>query len=155
MKIPEVHFDSFEIVGIEARTTNAREATPSGVIGAMWARLGKERFLDRIPHRVDSDILVLFTDYESNKDGAYTYVLGTKVSSAKELPVGFVSYKVPAGSYAEFKGAGTQPAKVVLELWQKVWALANSKELNRAYKTDFEVHAASGGRVQLYIGLKD
>ena len=99
-----------------------------------------------------SDILVLYTDYESNKDGAYTYVLGAKVSSANELPPGFTSHKVPAGSYAEFRGGGTPAPKIVLELWQKVWALEDAKELNRAYKTDFEVHTASGGTVELYIG---
>ncbi len=155
MKIPETHLDSFEVVGIEARTTNASEASANGVIGPMWARLARESLLDRIPNRASSDIVALYTDYESNKDGAYTYLLGTKVSSAKELPPGFSSRRVPAGRYAEFRGGGTPAPKIVLELWQKVWALEESHELNRAYQTDFEVHTSSGGTVELYIGTKD
>ena len=79
MSAPNVQIGSFEVVGLEARTTNAREMTPNGVIGPMWARVGRENLLDGVPHRVGSDVVVLYTDYESDKNGAYTYILGTKV----------------------------------------------------------------------------
>src|ERR1700761_2438916 len=98
----KLHVDSFTVVGIEARTSNAREMAGEQVIGKMWARMRDEHLLDQIQHRVDSRVVALYTDYESDKDGAYTYVLGAKVSSDKDIPRGMVARKIPSGNYAMF-----------------------------------------------------
>lgn len=160
MDTPQVHISSFEVVGIEARTTNAREMTADGVIGPMWARVAQEKLLEKIPGKLSSDVIALYFDYESNKDGAYTYLLGVKVSSANSLPPEFARHKVPAGAYAEYRDAGASAAKVTVGLWQKVWSLEASHTLRRAYRTDFEIHPATSpngaeSRVSLYVGLRD
>src|SRR6185369_11127917 len=40
---------SFTVIGIAARTTNARESGPNGVIPQQWQKLFQEGVLDKIP----------------------------------------------------------------------------------------------------------
>ncbi|MDQ2841409.1 MAG: GyrI-like domain-containing protein [Acidobacteriota bacterium] len=151
--------DSFEVVGIEVRTTNAREMTAQGSIPKLWDRVMKEGLLQEIPNRDGPDVIVLNTNYESNKDGEYTYVLGVKVSSARDIPAGMSIHKVPAGEYAKFSALEESPTAVV-GVWRNIWSLEGSGQLKRAYQTDFEVHHKSTPgengkpRVDVFIGLK-
>jgi predicted transcriptional regulator YdeE len=150
----------FTVVGISARTTNAREMAGQGVIGKQWGRFMQENLLSQIPNKVDSSILAVYTDYESDANGAYTFIIGARVNSAEKIPNGMMATKVPAGRYAVLTSDKGPPAKVVPETWGRV--LAASKATlggDRAYKADFEVYdqrAADpqNARIDLYIGLK-
>src|SRR6266567_4693965 len=92
----------FTVVGISARTSNAREMTANGVIGPMWGRLMPDSLLARIPNKADSNIVAMYTDYASDHNGEYTYVLGARVASDADVPAGMVARKIPAGKYAVF-----------------------------------------------------
>jgi len=70
----------FTVVGISVRTDNAKEATPAGVIGKLWARLMQENLLAKIPNRVGENIVAVYKDYASGNAGEYTFILGAKVS---------------------------------------------------------------------------
>jgi len=147
--------DEFQVIGIEARTSNAREMTKDGVISRLWERLMKEGLLARIPNKTDSSIVALYTDYESDKDGAYTFVLGARVSSVASIPDGMVARKVPAGSFAVFTSERGPAAQVVYETWKRIWAAP----LDRAYHTDFELYderAADPRNTQMtiYVGIR-
>src|SRR6476646_2984632 len=98
----ETAVDSFLVIGIKARTTNAREMSGQGAIGPLWGRFVKDNLLERIPNRVDSRIIAVYSDYENGKDGAYSYLLGAKVKAAKDAPDGMASRQVIAGEYATF-----------------------------------------------------
>ncbi len=154
-----VHVEGFTVIGIAARTSNAREASPDGVIGKQWQRLMSEGLLAKIPNRADGNIIALYTDYASDKDGEYTYVLGARVTSAESVPAGMVAKKVPTGRYAVFTSERGAVQKVVPQVWQRVWATpANAPGGRRAYKTDFELYdeRARDPReavVEVYIGL--
>lgn len=156
----KLHSDSFTVIGLTARTTNAKEASGNGAIGELWARLRKEGLLARIKHRADNHIIALYSDYESDKDGAYTYTLGSKVTSAKDIPPGMVARRTESGDYAIFTAQGGPAAQLVLGLWQRIWALEKSpSELKRAYRTDYEIYldpdaSNADQRVDIYIGLK-
>src|SRR5258708_4778133 len=76
MKPRTVQQSGFTVVGIAGRTSNAKEMTAEGIISKQWERLMKEALLNRIPNRVDSAIVAVYTEYASDKDGEYTYVLG-------------------------------------------------------------------------------
>ena len=71
--------ESFLVLGIEARTTNNRETSGQGAIGPLWGRLTKDALLERIPNRVDDRIIAVYSDYENDRDGEYSYLLGAKV----------------------------------------------------------------------------
>ena len=161
-KVPmeELHVDSFTLVGLTARTTNAKEASGNGAIGQLWARLRSEGLLARIKHRADNHIVAVYSDYESDKDGAYTYTLGAKVTSAKDVPPGMVARRTESGNYAIFTDQGGPPAQLVIGLWQKIWSLEKaSRKLRRAYRTDFEIYLDPDAndadqKVDIYIGLR-
>jgi predicted transcriptional regulator YdeE len=160
MNMVTLHIDSFTVIGVEARTSNAREMSEDGVIGKLWARLQNENLLTRIPNRVDPRVVALYADYESDKNGAYTYLLGAKVSSANDIPPGMVSRKVESGTYAMFQAQGRPPAQMTIDLWKQIWSLEEAQQIHRAYKTDFEVHYGgsaddpANAHVAIYIGLK-
>jgi len=160
MNMVELHVDRFTVAGFEARTTNAQERTGNGPISQLWARLLSQHFVSAIPNRVDSHIVAVYSNYESDKDGPYTYLLGAKVASAKDLPSGMVSRDIVPGPYAMFTAEGDAPAQMVLNLWKRIRALEKSGWLPRAYKTDYEVHytgvadAAAKAHLDIYIGVK-
>ena len=70
----------FKIIGISTETSN-KEGEASTAIGALWGQFISENLLEKIPNRVDSDIVCIYTDYESDYTGKYTCILGLKVSS--------------------------------------------------------------------------
>ena len=55
-----------------------------------------EGLLGKIPNKVDSNILAVYTDYENDANGAYTFMLGARVSSTDSVPTGMVAKKIPA-----------------------------------------------------------
>jgi len=150
----------FTVVGIAACTTNANEMSGKGVIGQQWARFMKEDVLGKIPNKVDSSILAVYTDYESDANGPYTFVLGAKVKSADSVPTGRVAKKIPAGRYAVFTSERGPVDKAVPETWSKIWALHKSAPGgNRAYRADYELYderAADPQNVQVdvYVGIR-
>lgn len=158
MELVKLHVDSFTVIGFELRTANAREATADGAIGPLWQRLASERFINRISHRVDDRIIAVYGDYESDKDGPYTYTLGAKVSSARDIPPGMVARKVLSGSYAMFTAQGSSPEQMTVDLWKQIWSLEKPRQLHRAYRSDFEVHyndpESQRPRIDIYIGVQ-
>jgi predicted transcriptional regulator YdeE len=156
----KVHVEQFLVVGIEARTTNHREMSGQGAIGALWGRLTNEALLDHIPNRADDRIIAVYSDYQNGKDGEYSYLLGAKVRAAKHVPDGMASRQVGAGEYALFSAKGRSPAEMVIGIWREIWSLETAKKLKRAYQTDFEVYYNGPGAkppntlVDVYIGLR-
>jgi len=150
----------FVVVGTEARTTNAREMTPDGIIGRQWQRFMAENLLGQIPNRVDSSILAVYTDYASDNKGEYTYVLGARVNSIKQVPPGMVAKKIPAGQYAIFTSEKGRVEEVVPRIWEKINSLPKSAPGgDRAYKADYEIYdgrAANPKRAQVdvHVGIR-
>ena len=101
------------------------------------------------------------TDYESDKDGYFTEVVGFKRHSASDFDPGEVLAKVPAGQYAKFVNTGKLP-EVVIEAWMAVWQAEKDGSLKRAYTTDLEIYPnmreaernPDKVTVELYIAIK-
>jgi predicted transcriptional regulator YdeE len=155
-----VQQEGFTVVGIAVRTSNAEQMTSERPIGKQWERLFKEGVLATIPNKADGNIVALYTEYASDKDGEYTYVLGARVTKVESVPAGMVAKNVPAGRYAVFTSEKGPVQTVVVEMWRRVWATPKS-ELggNRAYKADFEVYDQRAQNpadsvVDLYIAVR-
>ena len=150
----------FTVVGIAVRTSNAKEMTSDGVIGKQWGRLMAEGLLAKIPNKADKAIIAVYTDYASDHDGAYTFVLGARATSDTDVPVGMVAKKIPAGRYALFTTEKGPAAKVVPEAWMRINFLAKSAVGgDRTYGADFEIYderASDPGsaQVDVYVGIK-
>jgi predicted transcriptional regulator YdeE len=158
MNLVKLHVDSFVVAGISARTSNAQEMTAEAEIPKLWQRLTSGNFLARIPNRVDDRVIALYTDYESDKNGRYTFLLGARVGSKKNLPPEFVARDIASGQYAMFTDRGGPAAEMTVNLWKRIWSLEKPGVLERAYKTDYEVHYGPAGdvaksQIDIYIGL--
>lgn len=155
-----VQLDGFEVTGIAARTNNAKEAGPDGVIPKLWQRVMQEHVLDQGPNKRYPNLYAVYTDYASDANCDYTLVLGAKVRSGASAAEGMVSKSVPAGRYAMFTSERGPVARIVVETWKRIWTYyelpANGQ---RAYHADFELYderAAdpNDAQVEIYIGLK-
>lgn len=154
------NIDGFTVIGISVRTNNAREMTADGLIGKQWSRLFKDEILKKIPDKSDWNIIAVYTDYASDHNGDYTFVLGAKVKAGVEAPAGMTAVKILPGKYAVFTSSTGPAPKVVPETWQRINTLPKSAVGgDRLYKTDFEVYdqrAADpqNSQVDVYIGIR-
>ncbi len=155
-----VQQDGSTVIGISARTSNAKEMTPDGVIGKMWMRLFQEGLIGKIPNKADSSIVAVYTDYASDHDGEYTYVLGARVTSDADVPAGMVAKKIPGGKFAVFTSERGPAQQVVPALWMKINSLPkDAVGSDRTYRADYEIYderARDPGNLQLdvYIGIR-
>ena len=145
----------FMVAGIAARTSNAREMTADGVIGKIWARLMQEDVLVKIPNKADASIVAVYTDYASDKDGEYLYLLGARVTSDAGLPAGVVAKKIPAGKFAVFTTGrvlgrksclkrGSKSIPCPSQLWEEIASIArimksmtNARRIRRICRPTF------------------
>lgn len=155
-----VQQDGFAVVGIAVRTSNAEQMTEARPIGKQWERLFKEGVLAAIPNKADGNILALYSEYASDKDGEYTYLLGARVTNVENAPAGMVVKNVPAGRYAVFTSERGPVQKVVVEMWRRVWETPKSAlGGDRTYKTDFELYDQRAKNpadsvVDLYVAVR-
>ena len=170
LAIPRLHYaqekpvkveeqKAFNVIGLAVRTNNKAEATGQGEIPKLWQRFMQQGTADKIPSRADQDLLAVYTDYESDQTGEYTYLIGSRVTSTADVPAGLTLKEIPAGSYAILESE-KGPAPVVLpKIWQQIWAMS-AKDLGgqRAFQADYEVYPPGfdpqNVQVTLHIGLK-
>lgn len=150
---------SFSVIGLAVRTNNKQEATGQGEIPKLWQRFMQQGTAAKIPHRADQDLIVVYTDYESDQNGEYSYVIGARVTSIAGVPAGLTLKEIPAGSYAVLESDKGPVATVVPKIWQKIWSMpANELGGERAFQADYEVYPQGfdpqNGQVTLHIGLK-
>jgi predicted transcriptional regulator YdeE len=159
METKIVELPEFSVVGIQARTNNAKEMKGEGEIPKQWARFFKEKIANQIPNKVDSNIYAVYTAYASDHNGDYDFVIGTKVSDVSDVLPGMVAVKVPKGRYAIVTSAKGPVAQVVPQAWHQVYDLEGGHRLKRAYKADLEIYDErsqdpQNSQVDLYIGIE-
>jgi predicted transcriptional regulator YdeE len=150
---------SFNVIGLAVRTNNKTEATGQGEIPKLWQRFMQQGTADRIPNRADQNLIVVYTDYESNETGEYTYLIGSRVTATNDVPAGLTLKEVPGGNYAILESEKGPAQAVVPKIWQQIWSMP-SKALGgqRAFQADYEVYPPGydpqNVQVTLHIGLK-
>ncbi len=150
----------FFVVGIAGRTNNADELSGTGKIGSIWETFLQQNLAAKIPNKIGLDLIAVYSDYESDHTGDYTYQLGVAVSSTDHLPEGLTIKYVPSGRYAMITSDRGSVTQVVPDLWRRIWLMPPA-ELGgtRAFLVDYEVYdqrAADPQRteIDLYIGLR-
>jgi predicted transcriptional regulator YdeE len=93
--------------------------------------------LEQIEDRVNDDIYCVYTDYESDHNGAYTTIVGCKVNDIENVPEGLTSLSVASASYIKYTAKGKLP-DAVAQTWQYIW----NSTIDRAYVADFDVYSA-------------
>lgn len=154
--------ESFMVMGIEARTTNAAEMGPYGIIPKQWEKFMQENLLTKIPNQTDGALIAGYTEYQSNKDGEYTFFIGAKVNSNASVPEGMVVKYIPKTNYLILTSQKGPIWEVIQGLWKKIWTLPASEagsEASRAYGFDYEVYDGRASdpmnaQVDVYLGIK-
>jgi predicted transcriptional regulator YdeE len=154
-QLPEI-----KLVGITSRTRNISEMDQSTAkIGLTLQKYFQGGFAEKISNRTNpTTTYCVFTEYESDFNGEYTYFVGQQVASFDDLPEEFVALTIPAQNYTKFtNGPGPMPA-VCIDVWKQVW-VDSELDSRRNYIADFEIYderASDHSKVVLdiYIGIK-
>ena len=150
----------FYVVGIAARTDNEAEMNGKGKIGEIWHRLLSDNLAAKIPNKLGIDLIALYTDYETDHKGEYTYLLGLPVSSIQNVPAKFVAKHIPGGRYAVVTSERGPVTKIVPKTWQGIWTMPVA-ELGgeRSFRADYEVYDQrsadpENAQIEVYVGLR-
>ncbi|MGI8951375.1 MAG: GyrI-like domain-containing protein [Chitinophagaceae bacterium] len=154
MQLETKFLNEFFIAGIWVRTTNANNQSQKN-IGELWQRFFSEKISNKINDKESKNIYCVYTDYESDFTGAYTCILGCKVSSLQKNNGEFVCKKIPASSYQVYTSVGKLP-DCVIQTWKEIW----NSTINRSYLADFDVYNetlqnAEHAEVQTFISIKE
>lgn len=151
-----------KIVGIKTRTNNPLETNSlEGRIFPLVKHYFQQNIAASIPNRTHpGTTFCIYTDYESDHQGDYTYFIGEEVSSFDGIPNDLKTLVIPPQKYIKFThGPGSMP-DVVRKPWQQIWQMTPA-ELGgmRSYISDFEIYDERSRDHQnivldIYIGIK-
>lgn len=148
--------EAFTVVGVSTVTSN-KDGKASEDINALWERFFKESVGQKVSDKVDDVIYCVYSDYEGDHEAPYRVTIGYKTGSSdsdnRNGADSFHKVNIGSGEYGIMSAQGPQP-QTLIETWTAIW----SSDLNRNFKTDFEVYGprffAEGiNEVLVYIGL--
>ena len=153
----------FKLVGISTRTNNAQifESDPStNKIAATVQRYFHNGLAERITNKKNpGTTFCVYTQYESDVNGDYTYFIGEEVTSFEGIDTEFELLTIPAQNYAKFTNQSGPMPQVCIDMWQNIWQMsASDLGGERAYVADFEVYDErsldhNNVELDIYIGI--
>jgi predicted transcriptional regulator YdeE len=139
------------LIGIQIRTiqTEIQHSFPQ-----MWNRFISEGIAEKIPNRINGNVLAVYSEYEGDHTRPFSYFLGCEVSTLDSVPPGMIGKIIPESNYAILSPKGAYPLSLV-KTWTSVW----NSNLNRSFTADFEVygpefHSQNNPSLKVYVGIK-
>ncbi len=129
--------EAIHIIGVKRRTTNEHKKALQD-IPVFWNKFIEDGIIELIPNKVGSEMYALYTNFEDGRSAAYDFIIGSQVSSLKDIPDGLVGIIIPAGTYAKVVAKGSL-APALLEAWQGIWA-NESLIVYDPLQVDYEVY---------------
>ena len=156
-----VNKTEMKLVGLTARTNNKNEMNPEmAKIGNLLGQFFSQGISAKIPGRKNPGVtLCVYTEYDSDEYGDYTYFIGEEVETFEGVPAELIQLTIPASAYQKFTTPAGQMPAVVIIAWQQIWQMtADDFGGKRAYRADFEVYDARAAdpmntTVDIYIGI--
>lgn len=146
-----VNIEEKMVAGIRIRTKNS-DKNVNRDIGMLWDKFYKESIYESIPNKKNGKSIGLYTNYESDADGAYDVFVCCEVKDSSNLPSGVQLKIIPKGKYAKFIVKGNMH-KAAAEFWMKLWNM----NIDRKYSCDFEEYQESSdmnnAEIHIYISL--
>jgi predicted transcriptional regulator YdeE len=151
-----------KLVGVSARTTNMDEANPSSSkIGPTISKFFMSGMQAKIPNRKrPGRVFAVYTGYESDLNGEYTYFVGEEVEEfIHEIPE-FQTLVIPEQNYIKFTSEPGKISNIVVDMWRNIWSMDPATlGGERRYAADFEIYdersqSAEKAVVDIYIGIK-
>ncbi len=131
MSNPQISLGEIPLIGLEIRTNN----TAATEIAELWQRFYANGVQDRIANCIDSRLFGLYSHYDSDHTGDYSFMIGCPVSDLERIPQGMVGRTIPAQTYEVSRAEGPLP-DALIEAWQTIW----QGDIKRAFSYDFEIY---------------
>jgi predicted transcriptional regulator YdeE len=126
--------EAFHLIGISVRTTNVNNQALKD-IGELFGYFVGQNILEKIPNKITGDIYCVYTNYESDYNGPYTTIIGCKVSSLENIPIGLIGKTIPDSKYQVYRSTGKLSISLA-KTWEGIW----NADLNRSYSADFDIY---------------
>ncbi len=148
-----VRKEKFKVIGIKVRTSN-ENGQAANDIGQLWQTFISENIREKIPNKVDSSILSIYTNYEKDHTKPYDTILGCIVSDLSDIPEGMIGTEFDQSNYSKFTTKGNLQQGVVYQAWVDIWG----KDLDRTFNADFEVYGEKAqnpedAEVDIFVGI--
>ena len=162
MKKIETYQAEKKIVGIKTRTNNRLEANSlEGKIFPVVKQYFHQNVAANIPNRIHpGTTFCIYTEYESDHHGDYTYFIGEEVASFEGVAGDLETLVIPSQKYIKFTNGPDSMPDVVRKPWQQIWQMTPA-ELGgmRSYISDFEIYDERSRDHQnivldIYIGVQ-
>ncbi len=159
IKLPEL-----KLVGITARTNNKHlfESDPAtNIVAATVQKYFYNQLAEKITLRKKPGVtFCIYTHYESDVTGDYTYFIGEEVTSFGKIEEDLEILNIPQQNYIKFTNQPGPMPSVCIDMWKNIWQMS-AVELGgeRAYVADFEVYDErsrdhQNTSLDIYIGIK-
>jgi len=164
MKKKKTELQALTLVGLTARTNNKNEMSPeTSKIGSLAGSYWGKQIANDIKHRVKPGVTyAVYTEFESDENGDYTYFIGEVVDSTENQDLSqFKTLTIPQSHYQKFTTESGKMPDVVISSWQRIWAMKESDfGGKRKYIADFEVYDERASDpnntvVDIYIGVEN
>lgn len=164
MKKTTTQLPDMTLVGITVRTNNKAEAafdSENAKIFPCIQRYFGQQLAEKIPHRKNpGTTFCVYTEYESDHTGDYTYFVGEEVSQSNGDLEGFETHIIPSQNYTKFTTGPAPMPNVIRDAWFKIWEMSpDALGGKRRYHSDFEIYDQRAADHQnivmdIYIGLE-
>lgn len=165
MKKTLSHLEEIKLVGIKVRTNNRNELDvqdcTSGKIFPCVQQYFHQQLFEKIAHRKNPGrTFCVYTEYESDHTGDYTYFIGEEVNSLDSIPEGLSTLIIAPQTYVKFTTEPGPMPSVLRNAWQEILKMSE-KDLGspRRYHADFEIYDERAKDhnnlvLDIYIGVK-
>jgi predicted transcriptional regulator YdeE len=127
------HFDFFTVAGVTIITDNQKGTDD---INALWQHFFESNIGQKLENQKEDDtIYAVYSDYEGDHTKPYRLTIGYKLKKGQRAPADLHSVQIENAEYALLSTQGPQPAALI-DGWTAIW----QGELDRRFKTDFEIY---------------
>lgn len=141
-----LNLEEIKLMGPEVRTNNRDELYSenyaSGKIFPCVQRYFGERLFEKIPRRKNPGrTFCVYTEYESDHTGQYTYFIGEEVDAFSGVPEGLSTLIIEPQSYVRFTTKPGPMPSVLRDAWLEILNMTK-EDLGgqRRYHADFEIY---------------
>ena len=149
-----IQMDEFKLIGLALPEKTTNEGGQSSIdCGNLWQKFEQEKYFEKIPGKLDDDVIAVYHEYEGDHTKPFSYFIGCKVSDDTNVPNKMESIIVPKGVYKKIIAIGKMP-DCIINVWKDIW----DSDIHRAFHTDFEVYGKeskdwNNARVEIFISI--
>lgn len=160
MQKSTLQLGEIKLVGIKVRTSLIEESNlTTSKIPSHLQKYFKERLAENISDRKNpGTTFCVYTEYESDYRGKYTYFIGEEVNSFEHITKEMQILSILPQKYIKFMIQPGPMPNVIIEAWQYIWNMTQEDMGGvRQYHSDFEIYDRVSDQqntiVDIYIGI--